>query len=194
MGSYDARRARLTVSSRWAKLIKSHRLRTLWRLYLYDTLLKCSSSHVKDMALTFGKAHRRAARCGRPTTPRPACGDARRRSTPYPKWSGAGRDRATWSRPRCGRRCGWRRGGCAWCRSLRPGALITMRGIVPPHGLNASAPHTRPSNAPGRLAGCWPPARLVAPSDPHASASPPRRGVACCRGMPAALMGWPPRA
>jgi hypothetical protein len=50
MGSYDTRPAPLTVSSQLAKLTKSQRFMTLWRLYVYDTLLKRLTQDLQDMA------------------------------------------------------------------------------------------------------------------------------------------------
>jgi hypothetical protein len=50
MGSYDTRPARLTVSSRLAKLSKSRRFMTCGRLYFCETLLEGLAQHLQDMA------------------------------------------------------------------------------------------------------------------------------------------------
>jgi hypothetical protein len=50
MGSYDPQSARLAVSGRVAKLTKSHRLMTLWKLYLYETLLEGLAQDLQDVA------------------------------------------------------------------------------------------------------------------------------------------------
>jgi hypothetical protein len=50
MGSYGIRPERLAVSSRLAKLRKSLRVMTLWRWYVYETLLKRLTQHLQNMA------------------------------------------------------------------------------------------------------------------------------------------------
>src|SRR5262245_47581924 len=50
MGGYDARVERLAVSSRLAKLAKSHRCMTCGRLYSCDTILKRLAPHLQDVA------------------------------------------------------------------------------------------------------------------------------------------------
>jgi hypothetical protein len=50
MGSYGTRPARLAVNSRLARLIKSQRLRTLWRLYSCDTLREGLAQHLEHVA------------------------------------------------------------------------------------------------------------------------------------------------
>jgi hypothetical protein len=56
-----------------------------------------------------------------------------------------------------------RHGASAW----------TQRQYTPQPAIKCSRSH----------AGCWRHARLIGPNDLHASASPPRPGVACCGGM-----------
>jgi hypothetical protein len=50
MGGYDPRPARLAVTSRRAKSAKSLKLVTLWRLYLYETLLERLPRNLQDVA------------------------------------------------------------------------------------------------------------------------------------------------
>jgi hypothetical protein len=50
MGGYDTWPARLAASSLRAKFKKSLELRTLWRLYSYDTLLEGLAQHLQDVA------------------------------------------------------------------------------------------------------------------------------------------------
>jgi hypothetical protein len=54
MGRYWTRPARLAVSSRLAKLIKSLRFMTCGRLYVYDTLLERLAYNLKHIAFEFG--------------------------------------------------------------------------------------------------------------------------------------------
>jgi hypothetical protein len=49
MSGYGPRPARLAVSSRMAKSTKSPRVRTLWRLYLCDALLKRLAQDLEDV-------------------------------------------------------------------------------------------------------------------------------------------------
>jgi hypothetical protein len=55
MGRYWTRPARLAVSSRLAKLIKSLRFMTCMRLYVYDTLLERLPQDLQDMAAELGE-------------------------------------------------------------------------------------------------------------------------------------------
>jgi hypothetical protein len=50
MGGYWTRAEWLVVTSRFAKLRKSLRVMTLWRLYAYETLLEGLAQHLQDMA------------------------------------------------------------------------------------------------------------------------------------------------
>jgi hypothetical protein len=50
MGGYDPRPERLAVSSRFAKLRKSLRFKTLWRLYVDESLLEGLAQHLQDVA------------------------------------------------------------------------------------------------------------------------------------------------
>ena len=50
MGGCWTRAERLSISSRLAKLTKSQRLMTLWRLYVYETLLKRLTQPFQDVA------------------------------------------------------------------------------------------------------------------------------------------------
>jgi hypothetical protein len=50
LGRYGTRPTRLAVSSRLAKLRKSLRVMTLWRLYVDETLLQRLAQHPQDMA------------------------------------------------------------------------------------------------------------------------------------------------
>jgi hypothetical protein len=50
MGSYDPQSARLAVSGRVAKLTKSHRLMTLWKLYVYDPIFEGLAQDLQDVA------------------------------------------------------------------------------------------------------------------------------------------------
>jgi hypothetical protein len=50
MGGYSTRVEGLAVSSRLAKLAKSHRCMTCGRLYVCDTLLKRLPQHFQDVA------------------------------------------------------------------------------------------------------------------------------------------------
>jgi hypothetical protein len=51
MGSYSTRPKRLAVNSRTAKLTKSLKFMTLWRLYSYDTLLERLAQDLQDVAV-----------------------------------------------------------------------------------------------------------------------------------------------
>jgi hypothetical protein len=53
MEGYRTRLEWLAVSSRFAKLRKSLRFKTLWRLYLYDTLLERLTQDLQDVAAAF---------------------------------------------------------------------------------------------------------------------------------------------
>ena len=50
MSSYGIRPERLAVSSRSAKSARSLTLRTLWRLYVYETLLQGLAQDLQDVA------------------------------------------------------------------------------------------------------------------------------------------------
>jgi hypothetical protein len=50
MGGYWMGAKRLSVRSRWAKPKKSLKEMTLWRLYLYDTLIEGLAQHLEEVA------------------------------------------------------------------------------------------------------------------------------------------------
>ena len=54
MGGYWTRAEWLAVNSRLAKLTKSQRFMTLWRLYSCDTLLEGLAQDLQDMAAELG--------------------------------------------------------------------------------------------------------------------------------------------
>jgi hypothetical protein len=58
LGGYLARAERLAISSRLAKLTKSLRVMTLWRLYVYETLLERRGQDLQDVGRNSGRSSR----------------------------------------------------------------------------------------------------------------------------------------
>jgi hypothetical protein len=92
MGSYDTQPARFTVSSRLAKSSKSLRYMTLWRLYLYKTLLEGLAQDLQDVAAARRPFIQQAPPMVRQRHLAGHRHVAPRRSGRHPRWYGGGRE------------------------------------------------------------------------------------------------------